>query len=467
MSLDESQPNVEPSVTTPPQGHLAPRQAGYLPIPLKYIPPEVLSELNVYLYHDGQYALYNAQQHSFDQIDQRRLLSSGVETVYVSVRDHRRYYRTLEKHLGKLLRQEGLAREQKSELLYATAMELAGEVLSAPPGPEEIIRVAGLSSSMVDFLLQDDEAFDYLSQVSHHDFYTATHMVNVCYLTVATAEKLGFSAGTTINLLALGAMLHDVGKVFIDPLVLNMPGPLSDIQNKLIRQHVTLGRDHLLKTANLETTVIEAVEQHHERLDGSGYPLGLKGEQISLAGRLAAVVDTFEAMTSVRPYRENVFSVSQTLDYLRTQADQLYDASAVNALVNVVETQPAKPSLVTEDKVNRPLRRFERRYMRLTVQVRSAVGSAKGYRLSPPQRVMMHNLSQSGVGFLSSRPFRINTVLQICLPAINNQPAQTLNAVVVRSQDHGDGWFTHGCRLEKLLTAEQVEMIQSGVGATV
>ncbi|MBN2212521.1 MAG: PilZ domain-containing protein, partial [Sedimentisphaerales bacterium] len=159
------------------------------------------------------------------------------------------------------------------------------------------------------------------------------------------------------------------------------------------------------------------------------------------------------------------YSVTQTLDYLRTQANRLYDASAVQALVDAVETQPIKPTLTVNENIERPLRRFERRYMRLTVQVRSAIGSAGGYRLSPPQRVMMHNLSQSGVGFLSSRSFRINTVLQITLPGTINQPAQTLNAVVVRSQNHGDGWYTHGCRLEKLLTAEQVEYIQNGIGS--
>ena len=131
----------------------------------------------------------------------------------------------------------------------------------------------------------------------------------------------------------------------------------------------------------------------------------------------------------------------------------------------MIESPPAQPTILTDDAHKRPLRRFERRYMRLVVQVRSAVGSAGGYRLSPPQRVMIHNLSRSGVGFLSSRPFRINTVLQISIPETKDQPLKILSAVVVRSQDHGDGWFTHGCRLEKVLAVEEVELILNGGSA--
>ena len=138
--------------------------------------------------------------------------------------------------------------------------------------------------------------------------------------------------------LRIAGLVHDIGKIEVPGEILSKPGKLSRIEFKLIKAHAQSGYD-ILKEVDFPWPVAEVARQHHERLDGSGYPLGLRGEEILPEARILAVADVVEAMTSHRPYRPSL-GLSAALDEIGSKRGALYDANAVDACLALFEERP-------------------------------------------------------------------------------------------------------------------------------
>lgn len=245
-------------------------QAGYLPIPLHCVPADSLAGLQIFLAGKGGYSLYSAIDMRFEQRDSKRLLDSGVEFVYVSVKDHQVYYKTMEGALENIVADPNIQQERKSEILYATSIELSNQLLAAPPGKEEVRRTANVARATVQLIMNDKAAFGRLCEAFNHDFYTATHLVNVCSLTISLAQKMGLADPQVLQLLGTGGMLHDIGKIFVPSELLNSPNPLTHAEFELIQTHVDRGRQHLEKVMDVPPEMLAIIAEHHERMDGSG-----------------------------------------------------------------------------------------------------------------------------------------------------------------------------------------------------
>jgi putative nucleotidyltransferase with HDIG domain len=159
--------------------------------------------------------------------------------------------------------------------------------------------------------------------VGKRDPYTAGHERRVAELAVAIAESLGVK-GERLRLLRLAATVHDLGKIVVPAEILSKPTKLSDAELAIIRRHSEAGAE-LLEPAQLPEVVTAAVLQHHERLDGSGYPQGIAGDDISLYARILAVADVVEAMSSHRPYRP-ALGLDRALEEIERGTDTLYDS---------------------------------------------------------------------------------------------------------------------------------------------
>jgi putative two-component system response regulator len=164
------------------------------------------------------------------------------------------------------------------------------------------------------------------------DPYTAGHQRRVAHLAVAIATELQMSPAQ-IEGLYLASVVHDFGKLRVPAEILNKPGRLNPIEYGLVQEHVGIGRD-ILQTIDFPWPIAETVGQHHERLDGSGYPLGLKGEAICPQARVLAVADVVEAMVSHRPYRPSL-GLDAALDEITAARGTRYDAQAVDACVRL------------------------------------------------------------------------------------------------------------------------------------
>jgi response regulator RpfG family c-di-GMP phosphodiesterase len=173
------------------------------------------------------------------------------------------------------------------------------------------------------------------------DAYTAGHSIRVSHYSVETAIRLGF-AGEALESIRLGGELHDIGKIGTRESVLHKPGQLTDEEFRQITEHPALGERMLSPLARERPTVLRIVRSHHERLDGRGFPDGLQGESIPIEARIVAVADSFDAMTTRRPYR-NPLRPTEALQELRRVAGTQLDADAVAAFATAFPDLGALP----------------------------------------------------------------------------------------------------------------------------
>ena len=173
----------------------------------------------------------------------------------------------------------------------------------------------------------------FASAMDLREPYTAGHQRRVAELACAIAEEMGWPA-ERVRGLHVAALLHDIGKALFVPIeILSKPGKLTELEMALIREHPKAGYE-ILKRVEFPWPVAEVVYQHHERLDGSGYPRRLRGDQILPEARILAVADVVEAMSSHRPYRP-ALGVEKALEEIQTHAGKLYDPTVVEACVRV------------------------------------------------------------------------------------------------------------------------------------
>ena len=173
--------------------------------------------------------------------------------------------------------------------------------------------------------------------VDAKDAGTRSHSETVAEIAVAIGKVLRID-GEGLERLRLAGLLHDVGKIGVSDAILHKPAALRLEEEDEMKEHVSIGHGILL-SAELSTEAVWVLH-HHERVDGTGYPNGLKSDQIPLESRIIAVADAFEAMTGTRPYRESL-SVAGALEELRANTDCQFDGRCVTALTEVLEDVPA------------------------------------------------------------------------------------------------------------------------------
>ncbi|MCX5827871.1 MAG: response regulator [Deltaproteobacteria bacterium] len=172
------------------------------------------------------------------------------------------------------------------------------------------------------------------SIIEARDPYTAGHQQRTAALASSIGRELGLS-DEMIDGLQMAATIHDIGKISVPAEILCKSSPLTDTERSLIRVHVQAGCD-ILKDIVFPWSIAKIVLQHHERMDGSGYPLGLKGPVILTEARILAVADVVEAMASYRPYRA-ALGIESALDEIRTYKNVRYDATVVDACLRLFE----------------------------------------------------------------------------------------------------------------------------------
>ena len=156
-------------------------------------------------------------------------------------------------------------------------------------------------ADMVDSVIRNPDAMMCLNQLKDKDEYTALHSLRVCVLALAFGRHLDLS-NEELNLLGVGALLHDVGKMKVPNDILNKPGKLTDQEFDLMKSHVPHGVSILEATHGIAPISVDVARYHHERYAGGGYALGAKGEKIGLFGTIGAIVDCYDAITSDRSY---------------------------------------------------------------------------------------------------------------------------------------------------------------------
>lgn len=173
------------------------------------------------------------------------------------------------------------------------------------------------------------------------DTYTRGHAERVADMADRVAARMGLSP-TERYWIRIGAVLHDVGKIGVPLEILNKPGSFTDEEYWHMRRHPDVGAD-LLENVDALAPAVPLVRQHHERIDGCGYPRGLKGDEVPLATRIVSAVDTWDAMTTTRPYREGLPAEVAAAE-LRAYAGRQFDAEVVEQLIAEVAPELVRPA---------------------------------------------------------------------------------------------------------------------------
>jgi putative nucleotidyltransferase with HDIG domain len=168
--------------------------------------------------------------------------------------------------------------------------------------------------------------------VEKRDPYTAGHQRRVADLARTIAKEMRLPPDK-IDGIRLAGVIHDIGKIAVPSEILSKPGTLNEIEFNLIKRHPDTGYD-ILKNIDFPWPIAEIVRQHHERIDGSGYPRGIKGDEITLEARILAVADVVEAMASHRPYRASL-GLDKALEEITVNQGTKYDPDVVRICISL------------------------------------------------------------------------------------------------------------------------------------
>ncbi|MFL0810137.1 MAG: HD-GYP domain-containing protein [Agarilytica sp.] len=230
---------------------------------------------------------------------------------------------------------------EKAQKVYGEARGLVNDVLNNVKMGKaiDVAPVEELAEDINNSILNNPNALQCLSQIREKDKYLLEHSVNVGILMSIFATYMGFDKAT-VKELTTGGLLHDIGKIRVSSEVLNKPGKLNDDEWIEMKRHVVYGSAVLNKSEGISDVAKSICALHHEKLDGSGYPLGLTGDDINVYGRMSAVVDVYDAVTASRCYHDGM-SPFKAMKLLLTLSDSHLDKTLVYSFIRCMSVYPA------------------------------------------------------------------------------------------------------------------------------
>ena len=195
-----------------------------------------------------------------------------------------------------------------------------------------------LVSQLAENVVTNPTALLWLTQLKNKDEYTSLHSLNVCVLSLFFGRSMQLDS-EKLHTLGLGALLHDVGKLLVPSEVLNKPGRLTAAEYGVMQQHTVFGYDLMKNRGELSPEALNIVIQHHERLDGSGYPNRLDDNKISLFSKLVSIVDVYDAVTSKRVYHDET-TPYQALNDIYQHRDKDFDPQLVQQFIKCLGIYP-------------------------------------------------------------------------------------------------------------------------------
>ncbi|MCL5265464.1 MAG: HD domain-containing protein [Chloroflexi bacterium] len=320
----------------------------YVALDLRSLRTDLSLTCDLYIKEEGQYVLYREASLPFTPADRERLLESGVSNLWVRISVDEDVL--LQQHLTVLLSlpDEEMPPLAKAGLLYSSVMGITRRAIAGSLSKEILADVDEMVGVTVDYLTRSQTAFPALLCVMLHDFSVYTHSLNVAVYALGLGKFLGVTDHQSLRHLGVGAILHDVGKARVPKDMLSKRGKLSPEEWAIMRQHPEWGTEILSTAADLEDDVLAIIAQHHERLDGSGYPRGLTGEKIQMFAMIVALVDAYDAMTCGRPYRKARMPFD-ALSLLKTEMHGKLDPALVPGLVHFLG-DPFAPVLLESER---------------------------------------------------------------------------------------------------------------------
>ena len=292
------------------------------------------AELAFYLLGSGGNGpvLYSDTNTRLSREDLQRLKDSGVSHLFARTCDSYSF----ETHIDIVLSNSAIPADEKVKLVFGVGTSIARDLVSCRGGTNEIDRSAKLLDSVIRSVLLDPEITVNMLKMVNHERSMASHMFVVSALCVVFgAELFGADMGM-LRTLGMAGMMHDLGKLTIDPKILDKRETLNSAETQLVHQHPIESVRLLADDPHITPAVRQAILQHHEWIDGRGYPLGLRGDEISAVSRMLTIVDSFHVMIGQRTDRTALTPKEVGLA-MKLCSEHQFDAKALGVWDSIIQ----------------------------------------------------------------------------------------------------------------------------------
>jgi HD-GYP domain-containing protein (c-di-GMP phosphodiesterase class II) len=323
------------TIVKEPQGALP--LAGFVPVQVYLLRSTRADAADLFVQYDPQSepVLYCRAGNHPDAQQFAELQDAGVENFYVRTADFNDLSSNVLDSLDAILQQETLRRSEKFATLQLAVAVVVEQTLRLVDCGKFLSLAQKVGDNLVALLGEGDVLPRELFRLARHDFTMFAHVTNVASYCVILAQNLGITGDAELRRIATGALLHDLGKRFIPPRIVTKEGDLTSEERELIETHPGRGYVELFKKGNVDYGQLMMVYQHHERVDGTGYPVRILKDEIHPWARMLSIVDVFDTMTAKRPNRLPA-TPEQVLEHQRTQAGTQFDAEFVECWISAM-----------------------------------------------------------------------------------------------------------------------------------
>lgn len=312
----------------------------YIPISLSTIQPSDSAELSLYQREGhpkddlkARFVLYCAEGQPIEEDDLSRLHQRGIHRLYIESKERDSF----QNYLREIIECDGQEATPSVAARMAALNEVVRDVLETEfrcgDTDSTVQEAERLGSKTAELICHDEFAADDMFRVLHHDYATFTHSANVAFYTGLLAAELGYDR-PDVDRITTAGFLHDIGKLGIDDRILCKPGRLNEQEFDVIRSHPTRGFEQLCERGDLTEGQLMMVYQHHERLDGGGYPVGMTESEIHPWAKICTVADVYEALTSYRPYRSPL-AREKVIELMNRERGKAFDPEVLQCWLKI------------------------------------------------------------------------------------------------------------------------------------
>jgi HD-GYP domain-containing protein (c-di-GMP phosphodiesterase class II) len=312
----------------------------HAPVRLNSVRADRIAGFDIYIQPgpNNPLTLYCRRNTIFSEEARQRLIENGIAQLYIAKNQRREYARYIEKHLSEIVADNAISAEEKSEILYAAAGGVVEDVLFGTDLVDGVKRTKEIVTHAVTAVLTSSVRLAHFLKVNALGYQVPTHSVNVATYSVFLAQRAGYADPASLREIANGSLLHDVGKSKISPRILSSKEPLTRQEWEELERHPVYSYEILRETSCLGEIALDIVLHHHEKLSGGGYPDGLSGDSISPFVRIVTISDTFDALTTERPFQPACSSFV-ALNRMRLEMDADLDKDLFRAFVGMMGPQ--------------------------------------------------------------------------------------------------------------------------------
>lgn len=313
----------------------------YLPVTLKSLKIGPFNKSELFLKNsvngEHNYVLYwKGGDRLFINEKREEFIRKNINKLYVPKNGRKQYLRFMESNLERVVEDESTCPKEKFGVAKDIAVNIVSDLSAVPDEVCNIERAKQWVNSIMELVRNSRNNYIDLGNVKGHDHYLYGHSINVTMVSLIFAHHMGLNV-EEISELGLGLFLQDIGMRNVDPLIINKPTKLNSDEYTIIKKHSEIGFQMLQETGQVPPESCMLALVHHENFNGSGYPYGLKGKDISFYGRISRIVDVYSAITSDRPYAK-AKSSDAACAIMKEDMKGLFDTEVLGEFIDFVKS---------------------------------------------------------------------------------------------------------------------------------